>query len=123
MISKIPILDKKNQILGIAGIIVDITERKKSEEQRLALINAINQLKECIWVAKITNINKNKYKVIYINDAIEKMSGVKKEKFLSNPELWTKFIHPKYKEKNQRTEKFIRISKTLPIQSYKTGYR
>ncbi len=99
LISKIPILDKKNQILGIAGIIVDITERKKSEEQRLALINAINQLKECIWVAKVTNLKKNKYKVVYINDAIEKMSGAKKENFISDPELWMKFIHPKYKNK------------------------
>ena len=27
------------------------------------------------------------------------MSGVKREKFLKNPELWVNFIHPDYKDK------------------------
>ena len=99
LISKIPIIDQKKNIIGVAGIIIDITERKKSEEQRLALNNAVNQLNECIWVAKITDLEKNKYKVVYINDAIEKMSGIKKEEFLKNPELWVNYIHPDYKDK------------------------
>ncbi len=102
LISKIPIIDLKKNIIGVAGIIIDITERKKSEEQRLALNNAVNKLKECIWVAKITDLDKNNYKVVYINDAIEKMSGVKTEEFLKNPELWVNYIHPDYKDKINR---------------------
>ena len=97
--SKIPIIDQKKNIVGVAGIIIDITERKKSEEQRLALNNAVNHLNECIWVAEITNLEKNRYKVVYINDAIEKMSGIKKEEFLKDPELWINYIHPDYKDK------------------------
>ena len=82
LISKIPVLDLKGNIAGIVGIIVNITERKIAEETRIALNNAINKVDECVWVGKILDFEKNKYKIVYLNDAIEKMSGVRKEEFL-----------------------------------------
>lgn len=110
LISKIPILDLKGNIAGIVGTIVNITERKIAESTRIALDNAINKLDECIWVAKILDFEKNKYKVVYLSDAIEKMSGVKKEEFFKNSELWTEFIHPDFKEKILKA----RASKVFP---------
>jgi transcriptional regulator with XRE-family HTH domain len=94
IISKMPIYDSERRITGIIGIFVNITERKNAEARRILLEKAINKLDECVWIAKITDLNKNKYRVEYLSDAIEKMSGVKKEKFLANPELWCDFIHP-----------------------------
>jgi PAS domain-containing protein len=99
LISKIPILDQKGEVTGIAGIMIDISDRKRNEQKRFALNEAVNHLDECVWVAKILNLEKNKYKVVYINDAIEKMTGVKKENFLREPGLWLNFIHPDFKEK------------------------
>ena len=110
LISKIPVLDLKGNIAGIVGIIVNITERKIAEETRIALNNAINKVDECVWVGKILDFEKNKYKIVYLNDAIEKMSGVRKEEFLKNPELWTEFIHPDFKEKIAKA----RESKVFP---------
>ncbi|MCP4181398.1 MAG: PAS domain-containing protein [bacterium] len=96
IISKMPIYDSEKRMAGIIGIFVEITERKNAETRRILLEKAINNLDECIWIAKISDLNNNKYKVEYISDAIEKMSGVKKEKFLADPELWFNFIHPDY---------------------------
>jgi len=110
LISKIPILDLKGDIAGIVGIIVNITERKIAEDTRIALDNAINKLDECIWVGKVLDLEKNKYKIVYLNDAIEKISGVKKEEFFKNSELWTEFIHPDFKEKISKA----RESKIFP---------
>lgn len=110
LISKIPILDLKGNIAGIVGTIVNITERKIAENTRIALDNAINRLDECIWVAKLLDLEKNKYKIVYLNDAIEKMSGVKREEFFKNSELWTEFIDPDFKEKVLKT----RESKKFP---------
>ena len=110
IISKKPILDRTGKITGVAGIIVDITERKRNEQQRIALHEAVNHLEECVWVAKIQDFTENKYKVVYINDAIEKMSGVKKKEFIKKSELWFDFIHPDFKEKVRKA----RESKEFP---------
>jgi PAS domain S-box-containing protein len=99
LISKIPILDRKGKVNGIAGVIVDITDRRKEEQKRVALNEAINYLDECVWVAKINDLEKNKYKVVYINDAIEKMTGIPKKEFINNLDLWINFVHPDFKEK------------------------
>ncbi|HJO92351.1 MAG TPA: helix-turn-helix domain-containing protein [Victivallales bacterium] len=112
IISKMPIHDSEKRMVGVIGIFVDITERKNAERRRILLEKAINNLDECIWIAKIIDINKNKYRVEYLSDAIEKISGVKKGKFLENPELWFDFIHQDYIE----SVTDARASKTFPRQ-------
>ena len=121
LISKIPILDLKGNIAGIVGTIVNITERKIAEGTRIALDKAINKLDECIWVAKLLDLEKNKYKIVYLNDAIEKMSGVKKEEFFKNSELWTEFIHPIFKEKVLKARESKKFPRYYEYKSLRQG--
>lgn len=53
--SKIPIFDEKNKITGVMGIITDITDRKKIENQRKILELAVSKIKGGIWIAKGIN--------------------------------------------------------------------
>jgi transcriptional regulator with XRE-family HTH domain len=53
--SKIPILDEENRIIGLLGVIVDITERRKEEKHSKILEYAISKLKETVWVGKGIN--------------------------------------------------------------------
>ena len=55
--SKTPIIDDNNNIIGLLGVIFDITARKKQEKHTKVLEYAISKSKETIWVAKGINVN------------------------------------------------------------------
>ena len=88
--SKLPIYDINNKLVGVIGIFFDITERKEAETQRKLLESAINKIEDCICLASIND--KNIVKIEYINDNYEKITGIKKEDIINNPELRYKFI-------------------------------
>ena len=88
--SKLPIYGIDNKLAGIIGIYFDITERKEVESQRKLLESAVNKIEDCIWIANIDE--RNRVKIKYINDNYEKITGIKKEDIINNPELKNKFI-------------------------------
>jgi len=64
LVSKIPILDNEDKIVGIIGVFIDITERKKAQEFLELLEHNINTISEglIIW---------NEQKCLYMNDSCE----------------------------------------------------
>lgn len=65
--------DRQGNILGIQGIIRDITQRKKAEEEHALLVRAIEQVDEAII---ITDANWN---IQFANPAFERLTGYSRE--------------------------------------------
>ena len=67
---------------GLIGVIMDITERKRAEEQLRKLARAVEQSPESIV---ITNLDAN---IEYINDAVVRITGYSREELIGqNPRI------------------------------------
>ena len=99
LISKSPIFDSEQKIAGIVGTFVDITDRKKNENRRKLLESAIDKIEEyCIWVTKNESDNRMKSNYIYMNNSVETIFGIEKEKACKNASLLLENVHPDSKE-------------------------
>lgn len=91
----IPVLDE-NEVIGIYGIIKDITAQKKllSElnEAREQIKNILNSLDVFIW-----SMDYYSGKMQYCSPGVEKMFGISAESFLQDAELWKNRIDPRDK--------------------------
>jgi len=67
--SKVPLHDATGQIIGLAGVSRDITERKRLEETNERLATAVEQSAESI------EITDTEGKILYVNPAFQKTSG------------------------------------------------
>jgi PAS domain S-box-containing protein len=91
LVSKLPIFDNENKIVGIVGVVIDITERKKAQEFQELLEHNINTMKDglIIW---------NEQKCLYINDACEFVFEYPKKLYYKTGkevEFWLKnCVHP-----------------------------
>ncbi|HJO95747.1 MAG TPA: helix-turn-helix domain-containing protein [Victivallales bacterium] len=115
IISKKPIFDEKNQILGITSSYVDITDRKKSERIREILETNINLMKDRICVKAY-----NPERPIYCNDAYKAIFK-NPESCLKDDNLWVNtFIHPDDREtekKYMRNQSWPEISRFKAIKN------
>jgi PAS domain S-box-containing protein len=96
LISKVPIFDSENKIVGVIANFIDITDRIEMSRERRVIEKAINSINDCIWIAKSSGGSINKDNLLFINDAVENLTGSTKENFLKNPDLWEKFVEKKY---------------------------
>ena len=113
LISKIPILDSKNKMVGLIVNIIDITERVKASKDRKLLEKAINNIEDCIWIAKVSEKNISKMDLLFINKAVEKITAFNREDFYRNPLLWENFIQKKYHKqriKNRQSNNYPIVS-------------
>jgi PAS domain S-box-containing protein len=60
---KLPLRDNEGNIICTFGVSRDITEQKKSEEQHLLLTNALENIKECVYITDL------KDRVLFLNQA------------------------------------------------------
>jgi len=67
--SKVPLLDAAGQVTGLAGISLDITERKRAEEAMVRLATAVEQAAETIVITDAGG------KITYANPMFEKTTG------------------------------------------------
>ncbi|MFY9151476.1 MAG: PAS domain-containing sensor histidine kinase [Prolixibacteraceae bacterium] len=74
-----PVLDEKNNVIGVLGLSYDITERKKAEEKINMLAHAVKNSGESIVITDKDT------KIIYVNDFFCKMSGYKEEEIIGQP--------------------------------------
>jgi PAS domain-containing protein len=77
--SKLPIFDSNNNIIGLIGLFVDITERKKEEKKSKILEAGINFITD-----SLTIVNETTLKYIYMNNMRKKIFGYPDECFLEN---------------------------------------
>ena len=69
-ISKVPLIDRNNNIIGILGAYDDITERKKAQEEQQKLVELIRRSDEFIGMASPEG------RMIFVNDAGIKLVGL-----------------------------------------------
>jgi PAS domain S-box-containing protein len=78
LISKIPITNAKGNTVGLLGMFVDITERKKSDRFKELLDSIISETSDAIWIETYSISNKE---FIYISKSIENITGYSSTKF------------------------------------------
>ncbi len=95
LISKYPIFDDNRKICGLIGVFIDITERKKTEAYLRVLDYALNQINDCIWIAR-SDGHVNMPHLEYINNAIEDLTGFSKNDIIANPSKMEKILSSYY---------------------------
>ena len=124
--SKTPILDDDNKIIGLLGVIFDITERKKQEKQTKVLEYAISKSKETTWVAKGINVNPDTpalfKELLYLNVSISQDKDFKAFWGNVNPrdlspeevlKVWWNGLDEKKKEKFKNNKNKLTFPTTL----------
>jgi two-component system, sensor histidine kinase and response regulator len=93
-----PIHDDSGQIIALAGVAQDISERKQIEKEVTMLAHAMRSINEFIVVLDLAG------NIIFVNDAVLKKYGYRREELIGNhltvlhskhaaPELVTDIIH------------------------------
>jgi PAS domain S-box-containing protein len=78
-ISKTPLTNKNNEVIGCLGVMTDITEKRKHDEE-------IRKFKTISDKAKYgVNINTIDGTTVYVNDAFAEMHGYTKEELVGKP--------------------------------------
>ena len=70
---KVPVKNEKGRVVGVIGLGIDITQRKKAEADRERLVTAIEQLAEAIIITDTEGI------IQYVNPAFEKITAFNRE--------------------------------------------
>ena len=124
--SKTPILDDNNKIIGLLGVIFDISERRKQDKHAKAIEYAISKLKETIWVARGININPDTpalfKELLYLNDSASQNKDFKAFWGNVNPcdlsssevlKVWWNGLDENAKEKFRKNKNKIKYPTTL----------
>lgn len=98
------ITDKNGSRIGTSGVIIDISERKRAEdnlEQSKVLLAALNQRLQNlvdnvpgIVYESTIDIDKNEQSYNFMSDYVETLLGYTPEKWKSNPRFWEELIPP-----------------------------
>ncbi len=74
--SKIPLRDSNGEIIGILGTYIDITERKRSEEEVIMLAHSLKSVNECV---SITDLND---KILFVNESYLRTYGYQRDELI-----------------------------------------
>lgn len=108
-----PVKNSQGKIIQISEVVIDITERKQTEE-KIKEINdcyerLIDNADEAVFRVKL-----GEGEVIYANPAAERIFGYSMKEWQSDPALGFKIIHPDYiKKQKQIEEEIITNKKTI----------
>jgi PAS domain S-box-containing protein len=90
---KTPVFDENGEINGLVGVSHDITARRQAETQLRASEERFRQFAESVddvfWIMDV-----NPQRVLYVNQAFERVWGVPVADLLADAKLWYKSIHP-----------------------------
>jgi len=116
--TKMPLINKDGVIVGTFGISRDITDRKKAEKDlKKALTNLQNNQKKLKNIINGSPIPQffidQDHKVVYWNDALAKMSGIRAEEVVGTDNHWKAF----YREKRPCLPDLLidRKTESLPV--------
>jgi PAS domain S-box-containing protein len=91
--SKVPLRDKRGDIIGIIGIGRDITERKRMEmallESRMRLDDILSSMQDIVW-----SYSAETPQTLYMSQGAERVFGRPLYEFFEDPNLWKACVHP-----------------------------
>jgi len=87
--------DPQGKMIGVAAIIHDCTELNRVKEENLEIKNVYERLAQYADEA-IFRIDAENGRVLYINDAAEKILNYSLEDYLSDPKVVMKVMHPNH---------------------------
>ena len=86
-------IEREGRIVGVLGIVRDITERKRAVEALRAskerFDSLVNRLNDVVWTASADGS-----RIVDVNHAFSKVYGVSEDDLRSNPVLWIEMVHP-----------------------------
>ncbi len=71
-----PLVDDHDRVIGAASLVMDVTARKKAEEERERLMFAIEQSAEMVLITDADA------KILYVNPAFERVTGYSRDEVL-----------------------------------------
>ncbi|TLM97337.1 PAS domain S-box protein, partial [bacterium] len=87
----------ENEIAGLRGIAIDITDRKRAEEEvrvaRERLEYVITSNPAVIFTGK-PRVDLSDYNVTYMSNSVVSILGFKPQEFIGHPEFWDGHVHP-----------------------------
>jgi transcriptional regulator with XRE-family HTH domain len=84
LISKVPIFDSKNKIVGIIVNFIDVTERINASQQRKIIEKVLKESHDIIWIREFPPSNK----LLYLSDSVEDVYGYDKKHFIKDANFW-----------------------------------
>lgn len=91
---RIPLLDVDERVIGILCTIEDITVRRRSEQALRESEERFRKLAENIPGVVYLRKYDDRHSMLYLNDAVESVTGYRKEEFLENRVSFEELYHP-----------------------------
>jgi PAS domain S-box-containing protein len=88
---------RDNKVVGLRGVTVDITQRKRMEEEIRAskerLDYVVSSNPAVIYTGK-PRADYSDYNIAYMSDRVVEMLGFEPRQFIGHPEFWDGHVHP-----------------------------
>ncbi|MFC1548617.1 PAS domain S-box protein [Candidatus Omnitrophota bacterium] len=97
--SGVPIFDEKGEFAGYRGANVDITERKKAEDEIKSTNERLKYLLRSAATAIYTSKISGDYGATSITENVKEITGYEAKEFIENSSFWVDHIHPDDRER------------------------
>ncbi len=94
MYSSHPIYNQDNELEAILSVVLNITERKKTEQALRESEERFRMLAENVPGVIYLSRDEKRSKIVYLSDWIEKITGINKNEFINNTVNFNTLIHP-----------------------------
>ncbi|NGO38420.1 PAS domain S-box protein [Limisphaera ngatamarikiensis] len=87
--SAVPVRNDEGEVVGVLGILQDITERRRTAEEHVRLAAAVEAVEEAVFVTDVNGV------ILYTNPAFERITGFERTEALGQtPRILKSGRHP-----------------------------